>query len=153
VTQAPAPVESATESQPPGTPLSPLDALLRAHHAVSSLLDDLLVQHGLSVAKLGVLRQLSQGPLPLGALAQRQSCVRSNITQLVDRMETEGLVRRLHDPDDRRVTLAELTDAGRTRLVAGLASQTAAERYLMRDMTEAEASTLAHLLLRLAVAA
>ena len=102
-----------------GADVSPVGALIKAHHAISSRLDDLLEPHGLSVAKLGVLRQLSRGPLALGALAQRQSCVRSNITQLVDRMEAEGLVRRVADPDDRRVTLAEITEAGHARLQAG----------------------------------
>jgi DNA-binding MarR family transcriptional regulator len=132
---------------------SPVEVLLRAHHAVSSRLDDLLEPHGLSVAKLGVLRQLAKGPLPLGALAQRQSCVRSNITQLIDRMEAEGLVRRLPDQDDRRVTLAEITAAGQTRLAAGVVAQAEAERALLSDLSSAEAETLARLLARVATPA
>ncbi len=80
----------AAESRGVAAGTSPVDALLRAHHAVGTRLDDVLVGHGLSVAKLGILRQLAGKPLPLGALAQRQSCVRSNITQLIDRMEAEG---------------------------------------------------------------
>jgi DNA-binding MarR family transcriptional regulator len=129
---------------------SPVEALLRAHHAVSTRLDDVLIGQGLSVAKLGVLRQLANGPLPLGALAQRQSCVRSNITQLIDRMEAEELVRRRPDADDRRVTLAEITDAGRARLQAGLAAQGEAERALLGDLSPAESETLERLLARLA---
>jgi len=38
--------------------------------------------------------------------------VRSNITQLMDRLEKDGLVRRRADRDDRRSVLAELTPAG-----------------------------------------
>jgi DNA-binding MarR family transcriptional regulator len=129
---------------------SPVEVLLRAHHAVSTRLDDLLEPHGLSVAKLGVLRQLATRPLPLGALAQRQSCVRSNITQLIDRMEAEGLVRRLADQGDRRVTLAEITAAGRARLADGVAAQAEAERALLSDLSSAEAATLADLLARVA---
>ena len=30
------------------------------------------------------------------------TCVRSNITQLMDRLEADGLVRRIDDPSDRR---------------------------------------------------
>src|SRR6266487_1650557 len=61
----------------------------------------------LSLAKLGVLRPLVEAkqPLPLSELAERQHCVRSNITQLVDRLEKEGLVRRRPDKrsEERRV--------------------------------------------------
>lgn len=122
---------------------------MRAHHAVGTRLDDVLVGHGLSVAKLGVLRQLAAGALPLGALAQRQSCVRSNITQLIDRMEAEGLVRRLPDPDDRRVTLAEITATGRARLHSGLAAQDEAERALLREFSPEDVTALVALLGRL----
>jgi DNA-binding MarR family transcriptional regulator len=130
-----------------------VESLLRAHHAVATRLDDVLAAHGLSVAKLGVLRQLSRGALPLGALAQRQSCVRSNITQLIDRMETEGLVRRRPDAEDRRVTLAEVTESGRSRLEAGLAAQAEVERALLASFSPAEVSTLMALLGKLAASA
>jgi DNA-binding MarR family transcriptional regulator len=140
-------------AEAPPVDASPVDALLKAHHAVSSRLDDLLEQHGLSVAKLGVLRQLSRGALPLGALAQRRACVRSNITQLIDRMEAEGLVRRLPDTGDRRVTLAEITAAGQARLQAGRAAQAEAERRLLRGLTSEEAGDLTRLLQRLAATA
>jgi DNA-binding MarR family transcriptional regulator len=68
----------------------------------------------LSLAKLGVLRPLAEAkqPLPLSELASRQHCVRSNITQLVDRLEKDGLVRRRADPGDGRSVLAALTPAG-----------------------------------------
>src|SRR5690606_15983265 len=54
-----------------------------------------------SVARHGVLRLLVEAgePLPLGDLAGRQCCVRSNRTQLVDRLEAEGLVKRVADPE------------------------------------------------------
>jgi len=50
--------------------------------------------------------------MSLSDLADNQHCVRSNITQLVDRLEQDGLVRRRHDPADRRGVLAELTPPG-----------------------------------------
>lgn len=69
---------------------------------------------GLSYPKYEVLSHLREAgrPVSLGVLAQDQQCARSNITQIVDRLESEGLVRRLTDPDDRRSVLAELTEAG-----------------------------------------
>jgi DNA-binding MarR family transcriptional regulator len=55
----------------------------------------------------------------LGELAQRLACVRSNVTQLVDRLEADGLVKREADSADRRSIRAVVTDAGRERQVAG----------------------------------
>ncbi len=59
------------------------------------------------------------GRLSLGDLAQHRSCVKSNITKLVDRLETDGLVVRLDDPTDRRGVLAEITSEGRRRQAEG----------------------------------
>src|SRR5215472_9346517 len=47
------------------------------------------------------------------------SCVRSNVTQLVDRLEADGLVKRIDDPADRRAVRAEVTRLGRERHTAG----------------------------------
>jgi DNA-binding MarR family transcriptional regulator len=41
------------------------------------------------------------------------------VTQLVDRLESDGLVRREADPTDRRSIRAVVTDAGRDREKAG----------------------------------
>ena len=62
---------------------------------------------GLSYPKYELLEHLknSAEPVSLGVLADGQSCARSNITQLVDKLEIEGLVRRVADPEDRRAPL------------------------------------------------
>ena len=60
------------------------------------------------------------GQLPLGQLATKLACVKSNATQLVDRLTAEKLVRRVPDPEDRRSILAELTTEGRQCYAAGL---------------------------------
>ncbi|MGH7477191.1 MAG: MarR family winged helix-turn-helix transcriptional regulator [Longimicrobiales bacterium] len=95
--------------------------LLGAAHALQAELEDAFAAEGLSSARYGVLEQLARAPdaLPLSELAARQSCVRSNMTQLIDRLEADGLVRRVADPEDRRSVRAELTSAGRERQAAG----------------------------------
>ena len=92
-------------------------ALLRAAHMVEGQLEATLERVGMSLAKLTVLRHLvmAGAPLPLSQLAERSSCVRSNMTQLVDRLEADGLVRRVADPNDRRSVRAMLTRAGQRR--------------------------------------
>jgi DNA-binding MarR family transcriptional regulator len=101
-----------------------LVALIHAAREVEGSLERALAPHGLSLAKYGVIAQLAAAsePLSLTELAGRLSCVRSNITQLVDRLEADGLVRRVDDPEDRRIVRAVLTKVGRERAVAGAAA-------------------------------
>jgi DNA-binding MarR family transcriptional regulator len=89
-------------------------SLIHAAASVNDRLEAALETVGLSVAKQSALTQLAAAsdPLTLGELAERLSCVRSNITQLVDRLEADGLVRRIADPSDRRSIRAELTPLG-----------------------------------------
>src|SRR5947209_8161648 len=98
-----------------------LFSLLRAAHGLEDRLETSLAEVGLSGAKYGALSKLvaAKEPLPLSELAARVACVRSNITQLVDRLEDEGLVKRLSDPSDRRSVRAEITALGRERQRAG----------------------------------
>ena len=90
-------------------------SLLGTAEAVQTRLEAALRRLGLSLAKAGVLMHLAEAgeSLPLHELAERQSCVRSNITQLVDRLEKDGLVRRGGDPADRRSIRASLTPTGK----------------------------------------
>ena len=96
-------------------------SLLGAAQAVEARIEATLSPLDLSLAKLNVLGILvgSSNPLTLGELAQRLACVRSNVTQLVDRLESDGLVRREPDPADRRSIRAVITDSGRERQHAG----------------------------------
>ena len=68
--------------------------LLGSLRLVEEHLEAALEPLGLSLAKLKVLAELVAAgePLPLRTLAERCACVRSNITQLVDRLEADGLV-------------------------------------------------------------
>ncbi|HYL05026.1 MAG TPA: MarR family transcriptional regulator [Thermoanaerobaculia bacterium] len=95
--------------------------LLRTAERVERALERALEGIALSPAKLAVLGGLAAagGRLSLGDLAQHRSCVKSNITKLVDRLESDGLVVRLDDPSDRRGVLAEITPEGRRRQAEG----------------------------------
>jgi DNA-binding MarR family transcriptional regulator len=122
-------------------------SILHAAHAIEDRIEKALDQVGLSMAKHSALTKLQEAgePLTLSDLAARLSCVRSNITQLVDRLEADGLVRRVADPDDRRSVRAELTDIGVEKQAAG-ASEVArihdeiAERLGMADLAGLESA-------------
>ena len=96
-------------------------SLVRAAHALESRLEEALEQVGLSLAKFGALSHLvKEGePLSLSECAMKMTCVRSNVTQLVDRLEADGLVRRVEDPEDRRAVRAVVTPHGKERYAAG----------------------------------
>src|SRR6478609_4672100 len=97
----------------PGCALTLL--LLDAARAVEARAEHALAEVGLSLAKLGALRHLvlAAEPLTLSQLAERHCCGKSNVTQLVDRLETDGFVARVADPDDRRTIRAAVTPTGR----------------------------------------
>jgi len=75
----------------------------------------------LSPAQCHVLHLIEPDRLiPMGRLAEALACDASNVTGLVDRLESRGLVRRQPSAEDRRVKALELTPAGvrlRSRLV------------------------------------
>ena len=100
-----------------GTHSANVLAVLHAARAIESRLETACGLAGLSMAKFSVLSELiaAKEPLALGELAGRLSCVRSNMTQLIDRLEADGLVRRVSCPTDRRSVKAEITDAGKEK--------------------------------------
>jgi DNA-binding MarR family transcriptional regulator len=51
-------------------------------------------------------------PLPMGRLAETLSCDASNVTGLIDRLESRGLVERRPSAEDRRMKVLHLTPAG-----------------------------------------
>ena len=53
-----------------------------------------------------------QGPLPLRDLAAAERIGSSTLTRIVAALESEGLIERVTDPNDRRCTLASVTPAG-----------------------------------------
>lgn len=125
-----------------------LFAVLHASGVIESRVEARLAEVGLSIAKLAALRRLTEAgeSLPLGQLAERLACVKSNVTQLVDRLEADGLVNRTADPNDRRSRLAVLTDAGKDAYTKGSEIQMQAERELFGVLTPNESDTLHELL-------
>jgi DNA-binding MarR family transcriptional regulator len=79
----------------------------------------------LSPAQCHLLRVLDPGaPSPMGRLAADLACDASNVTGIVDRLESRGLVRRSAAARDRRVRVIALTARGdllRRRLLERLA--------------------------------
>ena len=97
----------------------------------------------LSPAQCHVLYVIEPGkPVPMKQLAASLSCDASNVTGLVDRLESRGLIRRQPGREDRRVKELDLTPTGarlRAELVARMSTPPAAiGRLSARDQRELE---------------
>lgn len=118
--------------------------LLSSLGALEHRLESALEPVGLSLSKFGCLANLVEAgeALPLRTLAERCACVRSNITQLVDRLEAEKLVIRVDDPHDRRSVRAAITSEGRTRYTEGLKVIHDVERKMFSRLSKERAEEL-----------
>ena len=76
-------------------------------------LPTLAAEFDLSPAQCHVLHLIEPDqPVPMGQIAEGLACDASNVTGLVDRLESRGLVRRQPSAGDRRIKVLELTQAG-----------------------------------------
>jgi len=125
--------------------------VLDAAHELEARLESALAAIDLSLPKLGVLKILADAkePMPLSEIAAHSHCVKSNMTQLVDRLEADGLVERLSDRDDRRIRRASLTAAGRKASEQGTRIVKTLERETASVLSQADVTALAKALGRL----
>ena len=108
--------------------------------------------HGLSDSRMRVLSRLHLSPkrrLPLGALAEGLSVAPRTMTDIVDVLERDGLVKRMADPADRRSVLAEITEAGRERIGAMSRDAAATQAAVAKGFTTDQLVQLRHLCLLL----
>lgn len=131
---------------------SPLMRLLRCTSEIEATVERALEPTGLSLAKLRALHYLMRRgeSVPLGQLAEPLCCGRSNVTQLIDRMESDGLVRREPDPGDRRSVRAAITASGRRAHERGLKALQSAETEILGRLGAAERRQLDNLVDKLA---
>jgi DNA-binding MarR family transcriptional regulator len=120
---------------------------IQSGYRLEGRLESVLTALGLSLSQLNVLTHLAtaRGSMTLGEIAAKLSCVRSNVTQLVDRLESEGLVRRLADPSDRRTVRAELTELGRQKQEEGTAALDRTGRELVENLPAGDLAALVRL--------
>jgi len=103
----------------------------------------------LSPAQCHVLHLIEPGrPIPMKQLAATLSCDASNVTGLIDRLESRGLVRRLPGAADRRVKELDLTPTG-ARLRAQLSERMTAPPASFGRLSARDQRTLARILSRL----
>jgi DNA-binding MarR family transcriptional regulator len=88
----------------------------------------------------------TEAPVSINGLAELVGLDATTVTRQVATMETEGLVRRKRHPQDRRVSLVELTALGRRRMDAVRAAREARITELVRDWSDDDRAAFGRLL-------
>jgi DNA-binding MarR family transcriptional regulator len=119
------PIERASqlwEEHWPGEPddvyaaMRAVTSIMRAQQILIAELDALLKPYGVTFSRYEALVLLTfarQGCLPLSKIGERLQVHATSVTNVIDRLEGAGLVRREPNPRDGRGTLAVITDDGR----------------------------------------
>ncbi|MCX5334413.1 MULTISPECIES: MarR family winged helix-turn-helix transcriptional regulator [unclassified Streptomyces] len=110
--------------------------------------EDAAAEHALTGAQARLVSLLSLEPLPMRKLAHKLRCEPSNVTGIVDRLESRGLVERRPDPADRRVKLAAVTEEGRA-VARSLRESLRFAREPLAGLSDAERTVFRDLLRRM----
>jgi DNA-binding MarR family transcriptional regulator len=123
--------------------------LVRFFFSQRANLPTLAAELQLSPAQCHLLRAIEPGqPIPMRHAADTLACDASNVTGLVDRLESRGLIRRRPSDADRRVTMLDLTPTG-SRLRALLLDRMSAPPAALGRLSVQDQRALVRILTRL----
>jgi DNA-binding MarR family transcriptional regulator len=132
--------------------LEALGALRLAAKQIKDGMDRFAEDQGLSESRLRVLMRLHEiasHQLQLGELAELLGVTPRTMTDIIDVLERDGLVKRVPDPVDRRSVLAVITQAGLSRIEAVRKEAVAAQAAVAAGFTPEQLLQLRHLCLLL----
>ncbi len=87
--------------------------LARAYSTFGKKTNESIRSFGLTEPQFGVLETLGHlGPMTIGSLCRKQLVSGGNMTLVVDNLERDKMVRRIHSVEDRRTIIVELTEKG-----------------------------------------
>jgi DNA-binding MarR family transcriptional regulator len=120
---------------------------IRIAHADAACVEVLEKFTGMSVTRWRVLHYLNErGGMTQKALMQHTALDSWSITRTVKPLEEEGLVERMVDPDDNRLTRVQLSDVGQQLFRKAEARRNAFLGQALATMSEEDIGTLARLL-------
>lgn len=128
--------------------MAAVTSVMRAQQVFLSRVDGLLADEALTFARYEVLVLLwfsRAGRLPLGKVGARLQVHPASVTNAVDRLEAQGLVRREPHPTDGRTRLATITPAGR-QVVGRATDRLNEEMFSALGLSPEEATELVRLL-------
>lgn len=128
-------------------------ALLRAGLTVGGELRPILARWAITPPQWDVLLVLADAPVEgimLSEIGEAMAVTCGNITGLMDRLEEAGWVQRRPHPQDRRVTLASLTEAGQELIREAMPAYRARLQELFSGLTPPQQAGLTGALEQLA---
>ena len=126
-------------------------AILRSYQLLDDQVKAVMRRHGLTFARYEILTWLATDPessLALGWISKTLRIPPATVTDLIDRLEADGLVRRVPHASDARTTLAEITPKGR-KLADAATADLNATVYEQIALTEPQRGRLLELLVAL----
>jgi DNA-binding MarR family transcriptional regulator len=129
-----------------------LGALRLAAKRIHDAMERFAESHDLSESRLRVLTRLCHRPsrqLTLGALAEGMDVTPRTMTDIIDVLERDGLVKRVPDPADRRSVQAVITKAGLERINAMRRDASVKQAAVAQGFTSDQLVQLRHLCLLL----
>jgi DNA-binding MarR family transcriptional regulator len=139
----------------PAAAMAAVTSVMRAQQILLAALDAVLRPRALTFARYEALVLLAfsrRGALPLRVIGERLMVHPTSVTNTIDRLERQGMVRRRPNPSDGRGKLAEITPRGREVVAAATADLMAAE-FGMAGYDDAELGQVFTLLRGLRVTA
>ncbi len=128
---------------------NPMRLIGQAYRTFGRLVDSPLRKLDFAMGQLPVLVALKKnGALSQAELARLAQVEQPSMAQLLNRMERDGLVQRIANPNDKRSQLVSLTADASQRLPKGKAVMDAASRQALEGLTKEEQHQLMALLLR-----
>lgn len=101
---------------PAASGMAVFTAILRSHHMLSNEINQVMREFDLTFARYEVLTWLATDPessLTLSWISKTLRIPPATVTDIIDRLEDDGLVRRTPHPTDARTTLAVISETGR----------------------------------------
>ena len=132
---------------PSGT-MAAVTSVMRVQQILLSAVDAALRPHGLTFARFEALVLLyfsRRRCLPMRVMGERLQLHPTSVTNIVDRLQADGLVRRLPHPTDRRATLVEITEEGLQRM-ADATKSVSEDDFGLRGLDADQAHELTELL-------
>ncbi len=130
-------------------------ALLRSYQLIKGQVDQVMRSHDLTFARYEVLAWLATDPessLTLSWISNTLRIPPATLTNIIDRLEAEELVRRVPHPSDARTTLAVITARGR-KVATAATEDLNANVYEPLDLSEKDRRRLVEILAELRASA
>jgi DNA-binding MarR family transcriptional regulator len=130
-------------------------SIMRVQQILLAEVNAALSEFGLNIARYEALMLLAatrRGALPLGKMGERLQVHPTSVTNIINRLEEDGLARRIPHVHDRRTILAEITPTGR-QLLGQATRSLLDERFSIAALTDTEAEEFTRLAAKIRIAA